>query len=52
MAHVSLQAQDCRVFIKNGKIRFQTIRYDFSGEEINWVTITLSLKESCFEGGL
>ena len=46
MAHVSLQAQDCRIFIKNGKIRFQAIRHDFSGEEIDRVTITLPLKEA------
>ena len=45
MAHVSLQAQDCRIFIKGGKIRFQAIRHDFSGEEIDRVTISLPLKE-------
>lgn len=46
MAHVSLQAQDCRIFIKGGKIRFQAIRHDFSGEEIDRVTIILPLKEA------
>lgn len=46
MAHVSLKAQECSVVLKNGKIRFQAFRYDFSGEVTDQVTITLPLKEA------
>ncbi|MGE0268909.1 MAG: hypothetical protein AB7S78_10705 [Candidatus Omnitrophota bacterium] len=43
MAHMSLQAQDCRIYIKNGKLRFQASQYDLNGELLDQVTITFPL---------
>lgn len=43
MAHVSLQADDCRVYIKNGKLRFQAIRHDAGGEILDQVTISFPI---------
>jgi len=43
MAHTSLQAQDCRIYIKNGKLRFQAVRHDLNGEVLDRVTISFPL---------
>jgi len=44
MAHVSLKAEDCRIVIKNGKIRFQAMRHDLNGDVLEQVTISFPLK--------
>ena len=40
MAYVCLQAQECRAFIKNGKLRFQARKIDDNGDVLEQVTIS------------
>lgn len=40
MAHVCLQADECRAFIKNGKLRFQARRLNENEEVVEQVTIS------------
>lgn len=43
MAHISLKSDDCRIFIKNGVLRFQALRYDSQGAILDQVTVNLPL---------
>lgn len=41
MSYVCLQAEECRVFIKNGKLRFQARRTNDNGDILEQVTVSL-----------
>lgn len=40
MSYVCLQAEECRVFIKNGKLRFQARKTNDKGEILEQVTVS------------
>lgn len=43
MAHVCTSANEVRVFIKNGKLRFQATKVDEHDEIVEKVTVTLPM---------
>lgn len=49
MSYVCLEAEECRVFIKNGKLRFQARKRDDQGEIKEQVTVSFPLEMAyCF----
>jgi len=48
MAHVCLQAEECRVFIKNGQLRFQARRRNKNKEVEEQVTISFPKEMVCY----
>lgn len=48
MAHVCLKADQCRIFIKNGQLRFQARRLDDDENVEEQVTITFPKEMACW----
>lgn len=44
MAYVSIEADECRAYVKNGKLRFQARKVNCAGEVTGQVTVSLPVE--------